>query len=384
MSVSAAIPQLLPSAPPAVRGTPPAEPTRPEAPFAGLLGEKRLALARAGQRETPARPAADAPADAPTPAQGAEANATDAVDDEAIHTKDEDAGTEPSPLLDWFACWQADPAAARGLPHAEAATTAPEGSDAVAVDAAAPSEPRDPALASAADSRGRSTLPTAARGKSREEADAGAQAAAASTTDRIQAEHGEREAPPAHDAAPARVEFALPEHRNVEAPVTPHAAAIAAHAPAGAAAAGSVPVLTLATPLHAPDFSQALAAQLTTLARDGVHEARLQLNPAEMGPIAVQIVVDGSQAQIDFAAAQAGTRQALEASLPSLAAGLQSLGLTLSGGGVFEHGGAGRDAPREATPSRGPRRAGADGGEAIAGTRTVALPARAGLLDLYA
>ena len=50
----------------------------------------------------------------------------------------------------------------------------------------------------------------------------------------------------------------------------------------------------------------------------------------------MQIVVDGSQAQVSFHAVQAETRQALEQSLPDLAAALQSQGLTLSGGGVFQ------------------------------------------------
>lgn len=139
--------------------------------------------------------------------------------------------------------------------------------------------------------------------------------------------------------------------------------------------------LQLATPVTAPDFSQALATQLTTLAREGVQEATLQLNPAELGPIAVKIVLEGAQAQIDFAAEHARTREALEAGLPTLAAALHGAGLTLSGGGVFErrrgHDGAPSDAPRGGEASA----------DAVDESVAAVTPRRAlvrGLVDAYA
>lgn len=89
-------------------------------------------------------------------------------------------------------------------------------------------------------------------------------------------------------------------------------------------------------PLQSPGFAPALGAQLTLLVKEGVTEARLHLNPAEMGPIAVQIQLDGTQAQVEMVAEQAATRQVLEQSMPSLAGALRESGLTLAGGGVFE------------------------------------------------
>lgn len=159
------------------------------------------------------------------------------------------------------------------------------------------------------------------------------------------------------------------------------ASGVSAHgATAAPAAAGSGVTVQVATPLGAPDFSQALATQLTTLARNGVQEATLQLNPAEMGPIAVKIVLDGAQAQIDFAAEQARTRAALEAGLPTLAAALHGAGLTLTGGGVFER----RHHPDEAqwTPQEAE-----SGGIEATGAPSAAVPRRTlvrGLLDAYA
>lgn len=96
------------------------------------------------------------------------------------------------------------------------------------------------------------------------------------------------------------------------------------------------PTLHLPAPLHGPGFPPALGAQVSWLARAGVHEARIELNPAEMGPVSVRIVVQGGGAQIDFQAEQAATRQVIESSLPVLAGALRDAGLTLTGGGVFE------------------------------------------------
>ena len=109
--------------------------------------------------------------------------------------------------------------------------------------------------------------------------------------------------------------------------------------------AGSVATLAKAAALHEariatavtdPGFAPALGATLTLLARDGVEQARLNLHPADMGPITVQIAVSGTAARVDFHADVAATRAALEAALPALASALHDAGLSLSGGGVFQ------------------------------------------------
>ena len=119
------------------------------------------------------------------------------------------------------------------------------------------------------------------------------------------------------------------------------AAAAAAFAPpAIAAREATAPVaVSLATPVNAPDFAQALGLQMSVFARDGIQQAELHLNPAEMGPVSVQIVMDGTQARVDFGADLAATRQAIEAGLPELASALRDAGFTLAGGGVSQHSG---------------------------------------------
>ena len=110
-----------------------------------------------------------------------------------------------------------------------------------------------------------------------------------------------------------------------------------ASAPAPSAAPGAdVRDAHVAAPLGSPEFAPAVGAQVSLLVREGVQEARLQLNPAEMGPVTVQIQIDGSSAQVTMSAEQAPTRQALEQALPALAGALRESGLTLTGGGVFE------------------------------------------------
>ncbi len=95
--------------------------------------------------------------------------------------------------------------------------------------------------------------------------------------------------------------------------------------------------LSLPTPVNAPEFRDALGVQVSLLARDGVQTAELHLNPADMGPVSIQIVMDGSQARVDFGADVAATRAAIEASMPELASALLDAGFTLAGGGVSQH-----------------------------------------------
>ena len=147
----------------------------------------------------------------------------------------------------------------------------------------------------------------------------------------------------------------------------------------------SPPVVSLAQPLYEAGFAPELAARLSLMAADGVQEAQLHLNPAEMGPVAVQIVVEGQQAHISFHADQADTRAVLERSLPDLAAALRDSGLTLSGGGVFQQS-AGQDRQAETGGQPAQRQRSRDASDALPSLSRTAPPPRAsrGVVDLYA
>lgn len=141
-------------------------------------------------------------------------------------------------------------------------------------------------------------------------------------------------------------------------------------------------VVHLPTPATAPEFTQSLGVQISVLARDGVQQAELHLNPAEMGPISVQIALDGTQAQVNFGADSADTRQIIENGLPELASALRDAGFTLSGGGV--HGQAsGRGEGGKEGSGHGPGRS-ATPGEAEVTPRRTQARVSAGGVDLYA
>lgn len=188
------------------------------------------------------------------------------------------------------------------------------------------------------------TLPTdtQAAGPSATAATQGKDAAAAAAAAQLQLGDGnDKQALAAGEARFSRTAEALATPASQSTAGSP--GSFAAHLqslsnPRSAQANGSsapAPV-ALAQPLHSPEFAPAMSARLAMLAAEGVQQAQLQLNPAEMGPVSVQITVEGQQAQIAFHAVQADTRQVLEQSLPELAAALRDQGLTLSGGGVFE------------------------------------------------
>jgi flagellar hook-length control protein FliK len=118
--------------------------------------------------------------------------------------------------------------------------------------------------------------------------------------------------------------------------------------------------------------------------RDGIDHAQLKLNPAAMGPIEVRISLDGTQAQVDFSAAHAATRQALQDAVPALAGALRENGLTLTGGGVFEQ----AREQRGDTRQEGSRQPGGDRRtplDSAAASMAGARPTRTrGVVDLYA
>ena len=88
--------------------------------------------------------------------------------------------------------------------------------------------------------------------------------------------------------------------------------------------------------VHSPAFAPAFSARIATLARDGLELARVHLNPVDMGPVSVQLSLEGQQVRVDMTADVAATRRVLEQALPTLAGALREAGFTLSGGGVHQ------------------------------------------------
>jgi len=236
----------------------------------------------------------------------------------------------------------------------------------------APAEPSGTRTTAAA-------TPAAARGNDR---------AGTVPTTALLAQSAEAVEDPATTAPPASPDSAAtPAVRTFSLPAGFEAAgADLTAAPAGPAPSESAATrVALPVPLESPEFAHAFGVQVSVLVRDGVHEAELHLNPAEMGPVSVQIALDGVRAHIDFGAQAAGTRAAIEASLPELAAALRDAGLTLSGGGVSQHT-AGRDSGErgQSGTAAGSHRARADATAAAAARPVWRGRVSPGGVDLYA
>ncbi|MEZ5621224.1 MAG: flagellar hook-length control protein FliK [Burkholderiaceae bacterium] len=163
-------------------------------------------------------------------------------------------------------------------------------------------------------------------------------------------------------------------------------------APTVEIAGSAMATVTVEPDLHSPAFAPAIGARVAVLVREGVREARMQVNPAGLGPVDVRIEVDRHlAARVELVAEQAPTRAALEQALPALAAALRDSGMTLAGGGVF---GAARDAGthdggyRPGAHTQQPGTADAAGGDDGLAPDTVRIAAGAaaarGLVDLYA
>jgi flagellar hook-length control protein FliK len=149
---------------------------------------------------------------------------------------------------------------------------------------------------------------------------------------------------------------------------------------------GSYPITV---PVQDPRFADAFSERVTWLIRDGLQGAELTLNPQELGPIRIELAIDGDAASIGVIAANAETRGAIEQALPRLREMLSAQGLQL--GGTMVDAGSGRGSQGDGGRGRGARAEGRDGIAALLGGSALepaaALPARAagaGRIDVFA
>lgn len=195
---------------------------------------------------------------------------------------------------------------------------------------------------------------------------------------------------------------AAAETRTEAAPVAagndllaaPLAPALASHANGAMPAAALAPhQATLPSHPSSPAFAGELGAEVRFMVEAGLQQAELHLNPAELGPIQIQLSLNGQAAEISFAAAHGATRESLQQALPALRDMLAEDGLQLAQAGVSAGAGQGfaQDQAQAQANAQPQQRAAGSTGEAgsspsgaprTAGAAT--LRAGRGMLDLYA
>ncbi|MDO7596257.1 MAG: flagellar hook-length control protein FliK [Pseudomonadota bacterium] len=90
------------------------------------------------------------------------------------------------------------------------------------------------------------------------------------------------------------------------------------------------PILNLQPALQSEAWSRVLSSRVIWMAREGVQQASLKLNPANMGSVEVKLHIHNDQANISFIVQHASTRDALEQALPRLRDSFQESGLELA------------------------------------------------------
>lgn len=144
----------------------------------------------------------------------------------------------------------------------------------------------------------------------------------------------------------------------------------------------------LPTPVvQGPRFAQDMAEHVQWMTQSGQQFARVAVSPAHLGPVDIQIRLDGNQAQVLFGAHHEAAREALQTAVPRLrevmdASGLQLVQVDVSGHGANpgHQGGAGQqhfagawDYPSVGTVS-----------ESVSMVQGPIMTGRCGLVDDYA
>jgi flagellar hook-length control protein FliK len=386
--------------------------------FASLLGAPAEAPPPT-HNTAPVRDRARAAQNKP-PANATRSNAASPSTDDASAARErrtegtEDAaGTDGAALHDWLASLMHSPHAPEQPPVPAAGSASAHGAQAADADPAAAGQWLALGQAAAGRPAGQTDAPgdksaTEALGASADAATAHAPAshgAHAAPGDKAELRAAAKDSPSASltlrepgaaEAALAASASKADERLAAARPAAPEGSApppfVLPAAQGTPAPQDSAPLaMAMPVPLEDARFAHALGVQVSLLARDGVHEAELHLNPADMGPVSVQIVLEGTQARVEFGADMARTRELIEHSLPELAAALREAGLTLSGGSVSQQQARGGDDRQASGDNRGTAagtnsgRANLTGSDASAASSAPARRwVRSGGVDLYA
>jgi flagellar hook-length control protein FliK len=88
------------------------------------------------------------------------------------------------------------------------------------------------------------------------------------------------------------------------------------------------PTVSVHADVDSAEFPQGVADKVSLVVDNGWSSAKLSVNPPQLGPIDLQIAVQGAHAQVAMSTHSAVTREALESSVPALRNMLNSQGFT--------------------------------------------------------
>lgn len=147
------------------------------------------------------------------------------------------------------------------------------------------------------------------------------------------------------------------------------------------------PSARIAVPVGQPGWGQALGTQVAWFVSQNINAASLRLNPQHLGPMEVEISLDGDKASVTFASHQGMVRDALESAIPRLREMLSENGLNLVNVNISQQGmlrQQGQGAP-DSRHGAGSAAAEGDGSEevSVSGVRQAAILTQ-GLVDFYA
>ena len=99
-----------------------------------------------------------------------------------------------------------------------------------------------------------------------------------------------------------------------------------------------MPSARIQVPVGQSGWGRAVGEQVVWFVSQNIHAASLRLNPQHLGPIEMEVSMNGDQANVSFTSQHGLVRDALESSIPRLREMLSENGLNLANVNVSQHG----------------------------------------------
>jgi flagellar hook-length control protein FliK len=148
-----------------------------------------------------------------------------------------------------------------------------------------------------------------------------------------------------------------------------------------------MPSARIPVPVGQPGWGQAVGAQIAWFVSQNISAASIRLNPQHLGPLEMEVTMDGDRASVSFTSQQGLVREALESSIPRLREMLSENGLNLVNVNVSQHGNSRQDGQSTPGSRQGAGVANDEGGTnepaASPGIRNATILTQ-GLVDFYA